>query len=165
MKKYSRGFVSINYGEDEDENPSSFKGVDLHLSLIDSNEPPKTAFFKSDDPLIAWYECMKFIYINEVPCAFSSSVNHWLMDDDKYMQRYFDPNTSEFIETNADNIQNVQNNYPFCIFSKKMKNFKELREYYTVNQQSILDVKKLIIDGNINYDEGPYYHPDDKNVR
>lgn len=128
----SNAFFSINY---EDGDANSYKGLELTYG-------DKVKLFNSGDPLIDWYDYCKFIYNgdaikeNIVSIGCSSSVDHWFMDTDEYVEKYlkYDEELGKYVFYTDDELNNMSfselKSNQRCIISKDMKTFDELKEYY-----------------------------------
>lgn len=132
------GFLTIVY---EDGDASTYKGI--KLSLGDGG----VKNFNNGDPLIDWYDYCKYIYnggANEdgvTSIAHSSSVDHWFMDTDEYIEKYieYDENTGkyDFITTDTMNILSLDElrTKLRCVVAKDMKTFQDLKDYYEKNKK------------------------------
>ena len=134
------GFLKINY---EDGDASTYNGIEL---LLGDDGVKK---FSSGDPLIDWYEYCKYIYNgsaiedNITSIIHSSSVDHWFMDTDEYIEKYieYDENTGkyDFITTDTMNILSLDElrTKLRCVVAKDMKTFQDLKDYYEKKQKII----------------------------
>lgn len=135
MEKH--GFLTVNY---DDGDSSSYKSIELSFG------DGEVRLFDSGDPLIDWYDYFKYIYNGDavdddiVMISHSSSVDHWFMDTDDYLERYIlinENNTYEFIDyedTNKLSIPELQK-MTRCVVHKDMKSFQELKDYYKLNKK------------------------------
>lgn len=89
-----RGFITIDYDES---NQDSYKSVELHIGDTYKKR------FETGNFIIDWINVMQFVqelmYHGRMPgCSFSSSVDHFYMDGDKYITKdlYMDSTTQEF---------------------------------------------------------------------
>lgn len=89
--------------------------------------------YDDPDPLINWYDWKKDIYGDTFQNQYitcSSTFDHWFMDQDKYHEEYFDPESFEFIDWRAKQMYDVVDKYPSCVVDGEMKNFGDLKTYY-----------------------------------
>lgn len=129
-------FMTIYY---EDGNASNYNGIEISYGS-------KNKIFNSGDPLIDWYDYCKFIYeggaledgIGSIGC--SSSIDHWFMDTDEYIEKYLklvDGTHYEFM-TKEDldklSISELKRKLR-CVIHKDMKSFQELKDYYHLNKK------------------------------
>lgn len=127
------GFLDVIY---EDGVSSSFKCLEL---TYDDN----VKLFNNGNPLIDWYEYCKFIYDkdnNIYGVSESSSVGHWLSDEDgNYIEKYIKYNGVEYIFITDEEIYNMSiselGKHMSCIISKDMKSFQDLKDYYKINKK------------------------------
>lgn len=131
------GFMTVDY---EDGVKSTYKG--LHISFEEG-----VKVFNSGDPLIDWYEYCKYVYNGDAledgitSIAHSSNVDHWFMDDERYVKKYLkyieNENRYDFItrdELNSLSISDINKKLK-CVVSKDMKSFQELKDYYKQNKK------------------------------
>ena len=97
--------------------------------------------------MIDWYEYCKYIYNgsaiedNITSIVHSSSVGHWFMDTDEYIEKYieYDENTGkyDFITTDTMNILSLNElrTKLKCVVAKDMKTFQDLIDYYEKNKK------------------------------
>lgn len=130
-----RGFMSVDY---DDGDANSFRGITLEYGDHVKN-------FNTGDPLIDWYDYKKFIYNGDAAkegifsIGHSSSVDHWFMDTDEYIEKYLKETDSgfEFIDredTHKMSFHQMDHAIK-CVVSKDMKSFEELKQYYRLNKQ------------------------------
>jgi len=131
------GFLTIDY---DDSTQSSYKAIILKYG------DKKEIRFDTGDPLIDWYDYCKFMFdgeasekynIGSVIC--SSSIDHWFMDGDEYVEKYIslkDDGTYDFITDKELNLLSLSDLYHFkrCVIHKDMKSFQELKDYYKKNK-------------------------------
>lgn len=101
------------------------------LAIIISKDRKEVARFDHEDPLVSWFEFMKW-YSNQeniLRLVWSSSRDHWFMDTEGYFEKFFDPETGEFIDWRELEMYDVEERYPRCVVNSEMKNFLELKEY------------------------------------
>jgi len=120
-------FVSINYTEP---NQNEYYSVN-----VSSRKPKVTKKFDSGNFVKDWWDAMKYLIIElewEYPTSFSSSVDHFMMDGDKYDSMYL-------VEKNG--ISELQSEYDeegieFFVPKGTELTWKELTEYVkTINQE------------------------------
>jgi len=102
-----------------------------NLLIIISKDQEEVMRFDHKDPLVSWFEFMKW-YINQqniFGLVWSSSRDHWFFDTEGYFEKFFDPETGEFIDWRALEMYDVEERYPRCVVNSEMKNFWELKEY------------------------------------
>jgi hypothetical protein len=108
----------------EELNPSST------LKIVLSKDGEEFKVFEHSDPLVVWFEYSKWLNTeNEYYIVWSSTKDHWFMDTDDYFEKYFDPETGEFINWCEVEMYDVEARYPSCVVNSEMKNFWDLKEY------------------------------------
>ena len=120
-------FVSISY---EEPNQNEYESVN-----VSSRKDDKTVKFDSGNFVKDWWDAMKYLIIElewEYPTSFSSSVDHFITDGDKYDSMYL-------VEKNG--VSELQKEYDeegiefFVPFGTELT-WKELTEYVkTINQE------------------------------
>ena len=87
MKNYKncRGFITVDYDEFKQ---SSYKGFEISImDLSPANEPDEKILFNTGNPIIDHYALDCWLSKNElVMCANSSSVDHFFMDGNKWLE-------------------------------------------------------------------------------
>lgn len=130
-------FMSIDY---EDGDASTFNGIEISYGSKNKN-------FNSGDPLIDWYDYCKFIYEGSAlddgigSIAHSSSVDHWFMDTDEYVEKFLkfveEKHHYEFMtkdELSKLTLSDMKGKLR-CVIHKDMKSFQELKNYYKTNKK------------------------------
>lgn len=125
-----RGYLTVDYS---DSDQSTYKGLNIHF--MENGEDIR---FDIGDPLIDWYNYCKFMFSGEAvkkgieSISHSSNVDHWFMDGDKYSERYFDPETLQFISNDVlmKMPMSEWDQYPRCVVTDDMKDFNDLKIYY-----------------------------------
>ncbi len=122
-------FCSVNYND----GCKGLESIQLE-NAFDGDKVIKT--FNTGDPLIDWYEYYRWIYNDGlgkyIMINYSSSVDHWFMDNDEYKEQYFtmdDDGVVHFVDHSNLSL-NELNNTPKCVIKKGMTTFKELKDYY-----------------------------------
>lgn len=127
------GFLTVDY---DDSNQSSYVALILYYG------DKKEMRFDTGDPLIDWYDYCKFIFDGEasekygmsgVSC--SSSVDHWFMDGDEYVEKYLKlDDNDEYEFYSVEDLKNFSLSdlfkYKKCVASKYMTSFQDLKTYY-----------------------------------
>ena len=130
-----KSFLTVDYDE---VNASSYKGLILSL---DNGQKIQ---FNTGDPLIDWYDFGRFMYGGKAhelgieSCGCSSNVDHWFMDGDQFVEKYFDPETHDFIPAETLDrtpMHEWNEKWIKCVIRKDMINFKQLKEYYLQNKK------------------------------
>lgn len=131
-----RGFMSVDY---DDGDASSFRGLILQYG-------DNTKNFNTGDPLLDWYDYKKFVYNGDAAkkgifsIGHSSSVYHWFMDTDEYIEKYLKETETGFEFINREDVNKLsfdQMDHSIkCVVSKDMKSFEELKQYYRLNKPS-----------------------------
>lgn len=129
-------FMTINY---DDSDASTYKAIEISYGS-------KVKYFRTGDPLIDWYDYCKFIYeggaiedgIGSIAC--SSSIDHWFMDSDEFIEKYLklvDDTHYEFMTSEDLDILSLSelNRKLKCVIHKDMKTFQELKDYYKLNKK------------------------------
>jgi hypothetical protein len=127
-------FISIEYKEDLDE----YKSVKIKFDSGLIKE------FDSGDIIIDWIHMIKFFIDTKEKdpyYTFSSSVDHFLMDNENYSYLFIDQsndefksyNTDDFINLNFNEIEEIENKCIKYIVSYDIKNYVELKKYYDEN--------------------------------
>ena len=136
------GFLTVDY---DDSLQSSYVALILYYG------DKKEIRFDTGDPLIDWYDYCKLVFdgyeiekyeISSV--VYSSSVDHWFMDGDEYLEKYLKLNENddyEFIST--DELKTYYslsefNSLKRCVIHKDMKSFEELKKYYSENKSKYI---------------------------
>lgn len=126
-------FATVNYTEGDQ---SSYKSLEVHYT---ERGEEKRSYFDTGDITVDHYDFMKWLvnqgkdfYDDNPFVTWSSSYDHFFMDGDRYVERYFNPKTSEFYtqdEMDRMSFDELDAN-PKCICTKKFKNFDEVKAYY-----------------------------------
>lgn len=131
-KKYN-GFLTVDY---EDGDASTYKG--LKLSLCDDN----IKLFNTGDPLIDWYDYCKYVYNGDSIkdgveyISYSSNVDHWFMDTNKYVEKYlkYIEEEDKYVFMTEYDLNNLSISDIYsklkCVIRKDMKSFQDLKDYY-----------------------------------
>ena len=149
---YYGAFITVDY---DGERQSSFQSITVTRKRCDKYLE-KDLVFSSIDPLVAWYNFYKWLYtdfyvnnqIFSISC--SSSVDHWFIDGDKYLEKHFDPKTLEIVEEKIED-----ETYPCCIVTEDIKNYSELKAYVESKKKKkyplkyFFGFKKFLYDCNL----------------
>lgn len=130
-----RGFLDIDY---DDGDADTFRGIILTYG-------PHTKNFNTGDPLIDWYDYKKFIYNGDAAkegifsIGHSSSVDHWFMDTDEYIEKYLKETETGFEFISKEDIMLMSfsdmDHAIKCVISKDMNSFEDLKNYYRLNKE------------------------------
>lgn len=117
---------------------------DIKYYYIDT-DGDNTKNFNTGDPLVDWYDYKKFVYNGDAAkegifsIGHSSSVDHWFMDSDEYIEKYLNETETGFEFINREDVNNLSfdqmDNSIKCVVSKDMKSFEELKQYYRLNKE------------------------------
>jgi len=132
----TNGFLTIDY---DDSDASTYKSITIMCG------DKKEIKFNTGNPLIDWYDYCKFIFDGFVQnegifsIAHSSSIDHWFMDTDEYLEKYLklqDDGTYDFMTNDEINSLPMLDLYTYkkCVIHKDMKTFQELKDYYKNNK-------------------------------
>lgn len=141
-------FLSVDYNEGDQE---SFKGLNLTITSFCSKCSGKTRpsgvtiSFNTGDPLVDWFDYYAWLYnksqeIGVCHIMYSSSVDHWLMDGDKYYLKYMALDEEGQCKE-LHSWKEAMNKYldpdkmPNCIVTDEIKTFDQLKEYYKANKK------------------------------
>jgi len=107
------------------------------LKIILSKDREEFKVFEHSDPLVVWFEYGKWFYEENIDMiSWSSTRDHWFMDTEGYFEKFFDPETGEFIDWRELEMYDVEEKYPRCVVNSEMKNFWELKEYVKKRQEN-----------------------------
>jgi len=135
------GFLTVDY---DDSLQSSYVALILYYG------DKKEMRFDTGNPLIDWYDFCKIVFDGEEKekynissVSFSSSVDHWFMDGDEYLEKYLklnENNEYEFIPNNefSDFSLSELQSYKRCVIHKDMKSFEELKKYYSEHKNKYI---------------------------
>lgn len=123
------GYYTVDYN---DGSGDGFRGIVL-------GHDGKEKRFNTGDPLIDWYDFYKYVYSGlpktELGTGFltgSSSVDHYFMDQDEYIQKYmkFEDDKFHFIENFDDMSLGEIDECIKGVIRKDMTSWEEVRDYY-----------------------------------
>ena len=135
------GFLTVDY---DDSLQSSYVALILYYG------DKKEIRFDTGNPLIDWYDFCKFIFDGEgfkkyniSDIGYSSSVDHWFMDGDEYLEKYLKLNENdeyEFIPTEELNNLSLSElqSHKRCVIQKDMKSFQDLKKYYSEHKNKYI---------------------------
>jgi len=88
--------IGINY-DDGNKKKLGYESVSLSLMLNDED-----ILFNTGDFVKDWYDCIKYVIINEIdePIMHSSSVDHFIMDGAPYDSAHLNTESTPILEYN-----------------------------------------------------------------
>jgi len=135
------GFLTVDY---DDSLQSSYVALILYYG------DKKEMRFDTGNPLIDWYDFCKIVFDGEESekynmsgVGYSSSVDHWFMDGNEYIEKYLKLNDNDeydFILTEELNNLSLSelNSLKRCVIQKDMKSFQELKKYYSEHKNKYI---------------------------
>jgi len=125
----ARVFMSFEYDEFR-------QGTYKHIK-VSVTDADKVVYFNTGDPVVDYIDFMRWISKNDVlSVGYSSSFDHFLMDEDKYRLEYVDYERECFIsQEELDNMGWDQLSMANVIVTDDIKTFAELKAYYKDKKQ------------------------------
>ena len=117
----SMSFLSIVY---DDKDQSTYECVSIEV------EGKKTKF-DTGDPVVDWLDYCMWRKDQDISVITTSSVDHWHMDGDEYIELLFDNHYNPVTEKQLDNMSTgTIMHLPHFIAKKGMKNKTDLEKHY-----------------------------------